>query len=118
MRTNPIGVKDLAYPIVWFPFKQWTIPFLPVECTNVGEHNGNSRIRVVDERDFQSARQSDHRRILRIRDNKSSIKLLGVHNVGGQARPQAVASGPTSVRPAWARTYGVKVPCGRTELDS
>jgi multimeric flavodoxin WrbA len=22
------------------------------------------------------------------------------------------------VRPAWARTYGVKVPCGRTELDS
>jgi hypothetical protein len=24
----------------------------------------------------------------------------------------------TCVRPAWARTYGVKVPCGRTELDS
>ncbi len=39
--------------------------------------------------------------------------------VTGAARLYCAArGGPQGVRPAWARTYGVKAPCGRTELDS
>lgn len=43
---------------------------------------------------------------------ESNVKVSGLR--GLLRRSDRLAS----VRPAWARTYGVKVPCGRTELDS